>query len=74
MIKSDRPLYRVESYEPDWPWLEAVKERHEKIVILNEREAVLLQMLRDDPDFMTLNDAEIIKYAFFDWYLNSFVQ
>jgi hypothetical protein len=74
VIKSDRPLYRDDTYEPEWPWLEAVKERHTKTVTLNEREMTLLKMLRNDPDFATFSDAEIVKYAFFDWYLNSFVQ
>jgi hypothetical protein len=31
-------------------------------------------MLRNDTDFATFSDAEIVRYAFFDCYLTTFVQ
>ncbi len=67
-IKVDRPLYRDESYSPEWPWLEAVKARYPRQIALDEDEAALLDKLKDDPEFEGFTEAEIVRFCFFRWY------
>jgi len=72
-IDNDRSLYRDETYRPHWPWLAAVRARHTHRVHLDGRETELLASLRRDPAFEAFTDEEIVRYAFLDWYLNTYV-
>lgn len=74
VIKSDRELYRDPSYEPDWPWREQVRACHSRRIVLDERLSGMLDFLRQDPFFAPFTDGEILRYAFFDWYLNEWVE
>jgi uncharacterized protein YcgI (DUF1989 family) len=67
-IKVDRPLYRDETYTAEWPWLSKVKARFPYTVQLDEREAVLLEEMKTDPDFFGFTEAEIVRFCFFRWY------
>jgi len=67
----DRALRRDATYEPQWPWLPAVKRRHKHRVRLTAREADQLASLRRDRAFEAFTDEEIVRYAFLDWYLNT---
>ena len=74
VIKSDRELYRDSSYEPEWPWLEQVRASHSRQIDLDERLIGMLEFLRQDPFFARFTDGEILRYVFFDWYLNEHVE
>lgn len=74
VIKSDRELHRDPSYEPEWPWLDQVRAVHSREIDLEERQTGMLDFLRQDPFFASLTDGEIIRYAFWDWYLNEYVE
>jgi uncharacterized protein YcgI (DUF1989 family) len=67
-IKADRPLYRDESYAPEWPWLANVKARFPYTVTLDERETALLEEMKGDPDFFGFTEEEIVRFCFFRWY------
>ncbi len=67
-IKADRPLYRDESYKPEWPWLANVKARFPYSVTLDEREIALLEEMKGDPDFFGFTEDEIVRFCFFRWY------
>ncbi len=67
-IKADRPLYRDDTYKAEWPWLASVKARVSRTITLDEREALLLDEMKKDPDFFGFTDAEIVRFCFFRWY------
>jgi uncharacterized protein YcgI (DUF1989 family) len=73
-IKPDRPLHRDPGFEPEWPWLGAVKARHRYTVALDEREARLLDEIKDDPEFFGLSEDEIVRFCFFRWYAANYMQ
>jgi uncharacterized protein YcgI (DUF1989 family) len=67
-IKSDRPLYRDESYQPEWPWLANVKARFPYEITLDERETALLEEMKTESEFFGWSEAEIVRFCFFRWY------
>jgi uncharacterized protein YcgI (DUF1989 family) len=67
-IKPDRPLRRDPAYSPEWPWLAAVRARNRHTITLDEREAKLLDEIKNDPEFFGLSEAEIVRFCFFRWY------
>ena len=73
-IKADRPLRRDPQYQAEWPWLAAVKARHKRSVELDDREAKLLEEMKNDPEFFGFTEAEIVRFCFFRWYSGQHMQ
>jgi uncharacterized protein YcgI (DUF1989 family) len=71
-IKADRELRRDPNYVPEWPWMEAVKERISIEVTLDERQSRLLEDLKKDPWFQGFTEAEIVRFCFFRWWMETF--
>ncbi len=71
-IKADRELRRDPDFMPEWPWLEAVKERISIDVYLDVRQARLLEELEKHPEFCGYSDAEIVRNCFFRWWNENF--
>jgi uncharacterized protein len=69
-IKADRPLHRDPQYKADWPWLAAVKARHKRTIELDDREAKLLEEIKNELEFFGFTEAEIVRFCFFRWYSN----
>ena len=73
-IKADRPLRRDSRYQAEWPWLAAVKARHKRTIELDDREAKLLEEMKNDPEFFGFTEAEIVRFCFFRWYSGQHMQ
>lgn len=67
-IKADRALHRDPSFRPRWPWRDAVNARHQVPVALDPSDRAVLENLRRLPQFRGFSDAEIVRYAFFQWF------
>jgi uncharacterized protein YcgI (DUF1989 family) len=70
-IRVDRELERNDSYEPEWPVYPIVKRPVE--VSLSEREYELVDRLRDNGAFGE-TDGEIVRHAFFSWWIEEYMQ
>jgi hypothetical protein len=73
-IKADRPLRRDPDFKAEWPWLQAVKARHKRTIELDDREAKLLDEIKNDPEFFGFTEAEIVRFCFFRWYSSQYMQ
>jgi hypothetical protein len=70
-IKVTRELARDEAYSPEWPVYPIVKRPVE--VPLTEDEYALIEDLRANGGFGEA-DSDIVRHAFFTWWISEFVQ